>query len=61
MSKGDKIVIYTFEEVRGILNTSKPKLRKLLQSGELKGFKIGKNTWKIPDDKLRDYIESQCS
>ena len=61
MSKENKIIIYTFDEVREILNTSKPKLRKLLQSGELKGFKIGKNTWKIPDDKLREYIQSQCS
>lgn len=61
MSKEDRIIVYTFEEVREILNTSKPKLRKLLKSGELKGFKIGKNTWKIPKSKLQDYIDSQCN
>lgn len=32
---------------------------KLLQSGEIKGFKLG--TWKIPVKSVNDYIIKRCS
>ncbi len=31
---------------------------KLLQSGEIKGFKLG--TWKIPVKSVEDYINRRC-
>ena len=31
---------------------------KLLQSGEIKGFKLG--TWKIPMKSIDDYIKRRC-
>ena len=49
--------IYTFNEVAEILKTSKQQLRKLLKSGEIKAFKLGKYKWKIPKKSLDNYIE----
>lgn len=50
--------IYTFEETREILKTSKSKLRKLLNSGELKGFKIGSYQWRVAAEDLTEYLDS---
>ena len=32
---------------------------RLLQTGEIKAFKLG--TWKIPESSVRDYIKRMCS
>ena len=32
---------------------------KLLQTGEIKAFKLG--TWKIPESSVQDYIQKMCS
>ena len=62
MSKNSLPVIYTFEEAREILKTSKGKLRMLLNSGELKGFKIGKYNWRITSEDLENYLKKiRCS
>lgn len=54
-----ELSIYTFEETRKILKCSKVKLRELLNSGELKGFRLGKYKWRIPENALMDYIQNK--
>lgn len=55
----NELSIYTFEEARKILKCSKVKLRELLNSGELKGFRLGKYKWRIPENALTDYIQNK--
>lgn len=50
------IALYTFEEAREILKCSKSKLRELLDTGELRGFRLGKYKWRIPEEALTEYI-----
>lgn len=50
------ITLYTFEEAREILKCSKTKLRELLDTGELHGFRLGKYKWRIPEESLTKYI-----
>ena len=50
--------IMKFEEVRECLNIGKSTLYKLLRSGEITSFKIGK-VWKIPRQSVEDYIKKQ--
>ena len=51
--------LYTFEEARAVLRTSKQKMRKLLDSKQIKGFKIGKYNWLIPKEVVTEYIQSE--
>mgnify|MGYP006074882795 FL=1 len=55
------ISLYTFEEARGILKCSKVRLRELLDTGELRGFRLGKYKWRIPEEALLDYIKEQMT
>lgn len=55
----DNSELYTFEEARAVLKTSKQKLRKLLDSKQIKAFKIGKYNWLIPISAVKEYIQSQ--
>ena len=48
--------ILRIEDVMEYLNIGKNTIYGLLQSGELKGFKIGK-LWKIPRKALEEYVE----
>ena len=49
--------LYTFEEARAVLRTSKTKMRKLLDDKEIPAFKIGKYNWLIPKKAIAEYIE----
>ena len=51
--------LYTFEEARAYLKTSKQKMRQLLDSKQIKAFKIGKYNWLIPKESVQDYIHMQ--
>lgn len=51
--------ILTVDDVMELLYIGKNTVYHLLQSGELKAFRIGR-TWKIPRDCLTDYIISKC-
>lgn len=51
--------LYTFEEARTVLKTSKQKMRKLLHEKEIKGFKIGKYNWLIPKEQVKEYIRER--
>lgn len=55
------IALYTFEEAREILKCSKVRLRELLDTGELRGFRLGKYKWRIPEEALLDYIKKQMT
>ena len=57
--KNENIELYTFEEARAVLKTSKQKLRKLLDTQQIKGFKIGKYNWLVPKDAVNKYIHEQ--
>ena len=48
--------ILTPEEVMEYLNIGKNSVYALLNSGELKGFRIGRN-WKIPRKSLDSYVD----
>ena len=48
--------VLTTYEVMDYLNIGKNSLYKLLNSGKLKGFRIG-NTWKIPRKAIEKYID----
>lgn len=48
--------VLTTYEVMDYLNIGKNSLYKLLNTGKLKGFRIGK-TWKIPRKSLEKYID----
>ena len=50
--------LLTIEQLCEQLFISPTTAYKLLQSGEIKGFKIG--TWKIPVQSVRDYIRKKC-
>ncbi len=50
--------LLTVEEVAGILYIGKNRTYELLQSGVLKGFRIGR-IWKIPKESLVEYIRTQ--
>ena len=54
----DNNEIMKFEEVMEYLNIGKSTLYKLLRSGEITSFKIGK-VWKIPRQSVEDYIKKQ--
>lgn len=55
----NKSELYTFEEARAILRTSKQKMRQLLDSKEIKAFKIGKYNWLIPKESIDSFIKEQ--
>lgn len=48
--------ILTTEEIMELLNIGKNALYKLLASGKLKAFRIGRN-WKIPRKSVDEYID----
>ena len=54
----DNNEIIKFEEVMEYLNIGKSTLYKLLRSGEITSFKIGK-VWKIPRQSVEDYIKNK--
>lgn len=55
----DNLELYTFEEAREQLKTSKQKMRKLLDTKQIKGFKIGVYNWLISKATVEEYIKKQ--
>ena len=56
----DNNEIMKFEEVMEYLNIGKSTLYKLLRSGEITSFKIGK-VWKIPRQSVEEYVKNSLS
>lgn len=54
----DESELLTIEQLCDRLFISPTTAYKLLQSGEIKAFKIG--TWKIPVKSVREYIQKKC-
>lgn len=50
--------ILTREEVMEILKIGRSTFYKLLQTGELKGFKEG-NRYKVPVDSIEEYVDKR--
>lgn len=50
--------ILTVEEVCDILMIGRNRAYELLNKGELKGFRIGKRSWRIPKDRVQEYINT---
>lgn len=48
--------ILTIDEVMDILKIGRGQCYELLQSGLLKGFKLGSKIWKIPRDSVEEFI-----
>lgn len=55
----NKSELYTFEEARAILRTSKQKMRQLLDDKQIKAFKIGKYNWLIPKEEVTMFVERE--
>lgn len=54
----DETELLTIEQLCERLFISPTTAYKLLQSGEIKGFKVG--TWKIPAMSVKEYILKKC-
>lgn len=56
MFNDNQIELLTVAECAELLYTGKGTVYRLLRSGELKGFLLGKS-WKIPQESLQEYIK----
>lgn len=59
MFNDNQIELLTVAECAELLYTGKGTVYRLLRSGELKGFLLGKS-WKIPKESLQKYIKSRA-
>lgn len=50
--------IYTVEEIASMLRVSNATVYRLLESGQLQGFKVG-TQWRIKQSSLERFIEEQ--
>lgn len=55
----DLYEVLSVEETMGYMLIGKNKLYGLLQSGKLKGFRVGRK-WRIPGKSIQDYINKEC-
>lgn len=58
LMKMDENELLSIEQLCDKLFISATTAYKLLQSGEIKGFKLG--TWKIPVKSVEEYINRRC-
>lgn len=56
----NKKTLLEFEELCERLSVGRNTAYRLLNSREIKGFKIGRK-WKIPVDAIEKYIEAKCN
>ena len=57
MNLSDELL--TINETCKLLKISRPTLLRLIKSGEIKGFKIGKRVWKIQRSEVYNYISQK--
>ncbi|ADU21633.1 helix-turn-helix transcriptional regulator [Ruminococcus albus] len=57
MNLSDELL--TVKETCKLLKISRPTLLRLIKSGEIKGFKIGKRVWKIQRSEVYNYINQK--
>lgn len=60
MFEGSYNEIMNAYEVSEALGISTNAVYELLNTGELKGFKVGRKIWKIPRESLEEYVR-ECS
>ena len=56
----EQIELMTVEQFCQILQIGKNTAYKLLQTGEIKGFRVGRR-WKIPRDSVNEYLNSKVN
>jgi excisionase family DNA binding protein len=49
--------VYTIEEAKRVFRVSKKVLRRLLEKGEIRGRKVGRE-WRIPASEIEGYFEA---
>ena len=54
----EQIELLTIEQLCQVLQIGKNTAYKLIQSGDIKGFRVGRR-WKIPRDSISDYVTFQ--
>jgi len=54
----EQIELLTVEQLCKVLQIGKNTAYKLIQTGEVKGFRVGRS-WKIPRDSVIEYIKNQ--
>lgn len=52
--------VLTVTDVSDALVIGRNRVYELLRSGELKGFRVGKSSWRIPRECLEEYIIQKC-
>ena len=52
--------VLSVSDVCEILLIGRNRVYELLNSGALKGFRVGKNSWRIPKKSLEMYIIQKC-
>ena len=50
---------YTLDEIELTLGLSRWQILRLLKDGKLRGVKIGRQTWRIPEDCFQDFINNR--
>lgn len=51
---------YTSDELAELLKISKVTVQRKLASGEIRGYKLGKQ-WRVEEDDLKEYLEKQSN
>lgn len=54
----EQIELMTVEQLCKVLQIGKNTAYKLIQTGAIKGFRVGRS-WKIPRDSVIEYIKNQ--
>lgn len=52
---------YTLDEIEQKLDLSRWQLLRLLKDGKLRGIKIGRQTWRIPEDSFNNFLEERAA
>jgi excisionase family DNA binding protein len=52
---------YTLDEIEQTLGLSRWQLLRLLKDGKLRGVKIGRQTWRIPEDCFQRFLDERAA
>ena len=50
--------VYTFDDTRRILKIGEHTLRRMARSGDINGFRIGKQ-WRFPEPAIQEFIDNR--
>lgn len=52
---------YTLDEIEQTLGLSRWQLLRLLKDGKLRGVKIGRQTWRIPEESFQRFLDERAA